>query len=347
MKSITNILLAAVGFVGAAYTVAGCSTQPADIHEDADEHVGATEEALTAAQCNYFAVNGKVQICHRTASVAHPFTVVKVSTQACIQAHAVHAGDYVAVNDPTCSGGGCLPEGAPCDATLGCCDGFSCTNGTCTPNVSDHCAPSPCQNGGSCVNNPSGYTCDCPAGYTGTNCETEIDECQSDPCAHGQCLDAINDYVCACDVDWYGTNCDVYQNGCDPNPCVNGQCFHDGLDYFCSCPAGWAGTNCDVNIDDCANANCNHGQCIDGINAYTCQCDAGWNGTNCDQQAVTSYNCSDRNPCTPENAANGQFFFPADDPNQFIQCSEFQQCYVMSCPPGLVWDTVALTCNYP
>jgi hypothetical protein len=30
-----------------------------------------------------------------------------------------------------------------------------------------------------------------------------------------------------------------------------------------------------------------------------------------------------------------------------VQCSEWGQCYEMSCAPGLVWDDDAYTCNYP
>ena len=48
-----------------------------------------------------------------------------------------------------------------------------------------------CQNNGSCVphpNKPRGsgfYECQCVPGYTGDKCETNIDECQSYPCARG------------------------------------------------------------------------------------------------------------------------------------------------------------------
>jgi hypothetical protein len=94
--------------------------------------------ALSVAQCNAFASDGKIPICHATGSASHPFRNINVPPQACVNGHAGHADDYVAVNDPTCSGGSCLSQDAPCDTTLPCCDGLSCVKGTCrVPCVSD------------------------------------------------------------------------------------------------------------------------------------------------------------------------------------------------------------------
>lgn len=48
-----------------------------------------------------------------------------------------------------------------------------------------------CQNNGRCVPHPSKprgsglYECQCLPGYTGDECETNIDECQSNPCFRG------------------------------------------------------------------------------------------------------------------------------------------------------------------
>ena len=36
----------------------------------------------------------------------------------------------------------------------------------------DECGSWPCQNNGSCVNGVGVYTCNCPSGYTGDQCET-------------------------------------------------------------------------------------------------------------------------------------------------------------------------------
>lgn len=76
----------------------------------------------------------------------------------------------------------------------------------CLSRVTDTCDDKPCQNGGACVAIATStttktedfmaadggiaaekYKCSCPAGYTGTNCEFEVDECASQPCLNGQC----------------------------------------------------------------------------------------------------------------------------------------------------------------
>ena len=50
----------------------------------------------------------------------------------------------------------------------------------------DECEGDPCQNGGTCVDGVAEYTCLCQLGYTGHNCEQEIDEClEYSPCQNG------------------------------------------------------------------------------------------------------------------------------------------------------------------
>ena len=52
--------------------------------------------------------------------------------------------------------------------------------------------------------------CTCVLGWTGVNCETDINECTSNPCQNGaQCRDLLNRYECQCLPGWEGVNCDV------------------------------------------------------------------------------------------------------------------------------------------
>ena len=44
----------------------------------------------------------------------------------------------------------------------------------------------PCENGATCINNGFGdYLCQCEIGYNGDDCETEINECDVNPCQNG------------------------------------------------------------------------------------------------------------------------------------------------------------------
>ena len=41
-------------------------------------------------------------------------------------------------------------------------------------------------NTGTCVDQINGYKCQCQPGYTGIDCDVDIDECQSSPCINGK-----------------------------------------------------------------------------------------------------------------------------------------------------------------
>lgn len=50
------------------------------------------------------------------------------------------------------------------------------TGQLCTSDINE-CASNPCKNRGTCTNTSGGYVCSCRAGYTGPNCETDINDC--------------------------------------------------------------------------------------------------------------------------------------------------------------------------
>ncbi|WP_434041805.1 MULTISPECIES: LamG-like jellyroll fold domain-containing protein [Sorangium] len=234
--------------------LASCSSAGPSSAEGDDEAVGEAHDALTPEQCNYYDVNGTVQICHKTGSATKPYTIVRVNEQACINAHSAHADDYVTsldpsspLYDPTCGGQGCLAVNAPCDPTVPCCDGLTCQSGTCTDVNECALGTDNCDANAACTNTPGSFTCACNAGYEGDGVTcTNSDECAESPC----------------------------QNG--------GTCT-DGIDsYTCQCPAGFTGTSCESDIDDCAGSPClNGGTCIDGVNGFTCSCAAGYQDSVC------------------------------------------------------------------
>ncbi|MDI1436799.1 FG-GAP-like repeat-containing protein [Polyangium sorediatum] len=296
-----------------ALLLVGCaSADPSEADsQEGGEAVGEAHDALTAEQCNYFDVNGKVQICHKTGSTTHPYTIIRVSEQACINAHSGHNGDYVTsldpsspLFDPTCGGLGCLSVNAPCDATVPCCDGLTCQSGTCVD--VDECAAGTdnCDENASCTNTAGAFTCACNAGYEGDGVScTNIDDCAASPCQNGgTCTDGIHSYTCECAPGFTGANCETNIDECAASPCQNGGACTDGIhSYTCECAPGFTGANCETNIDECAASPCqNGGACTDGIHSYTCACAPDFTGTNCETNidACAASPCQNGGVCT-------------------------------------------------
>ncbi|MGH0173496.1 UNVERIFIED_CONTAM: hypothetical protein FKN15_065582 [Acipenser sinensis] len=81
----------------------------------------------------------------------------------------------------------------------------------CNQGLNDCTNHRPCHNGATCSNTGQGsYTCTCSPGFSGTNCEVETNECDSNPCKNGgSCNDLENDYTCTCPQGFYGKNCKI------------------------------------------------------------------------------------------------------------------------------------------
>ena len=97
------------------------------------------------------------------------------------------------------------------------------------------CDPNPCNSGTCTADGYTGYTCNCNPGYSGDNCEINIDECASDPCVHGTCVDLVNDYRCDNCAGFTGKSCDecAHGNGCE--------CRRFGQSVWGSCSGGCTG----------------------------------------------------------------------------------------------------------
>ena len=202
-----------------------------------------------------------------------------------------------------------------------------------TSNIVDNlCDPNPCQNKGDCqfpvINSYDGstrnsYSCTCKPGYTGKNCQTDIDECDSsitslpggigsvcmEDANQGTCKDRVNGFDCECEVSpiaYSGNHCqtDTFcdqancQNGAD---CVNGKCDCDSLtndDY------GFEGDYCHIKNYCLGNNNknlCqNQAKCVSetDLGLISCVCVDGYHGKYCD---LIDYCFSENKDC----GANG------------------------------------------
>lgn len=111
----------------------------------------------------------------------------------------------------------------------------------------DPCSSSPCVRG-TCIPTTNAYTCQCPTGITGSKCEIDIDECQSQPCLNGgTCLQpSVGLYQCSCTAQYTGLRCETSISLCRSDLCLyNGTCVDTSINnspaYLCQCQPGYTG----------------------------------------------------------------------------------------------------------
>ncbi|XP_063730800.1 protein delta homolog 2 [Eleginops maclovinus] len=148
----------------------------------------------------------------------------------------------------------------------------------------------PCLNGASCVMEDSGdYSCLCPKGFHGRNCELKTGPClqSRSPCKNGGLCEDADGFSavlrCRCLAGFAGPRCETDLDDCLMKPCANGASCLDGVNRFsCFCPPGFSGRFCTVNLDDCAGRPCLHaGRCLDRAAGFLCVCRPGFGGATC------------------------------------------------------------------
>ncbi|CAM9664642.1 unnamed protein product [Bubo scandiacus] len=157
---------------------------------------------------------------------------------------------------------------------------------------------SPCLNAGTCQDLFNSFRCACGAGWGGPLCQSNIDDCQSGPCVHGDCVDAVADFQCECFRGFIGKTCDINVDDCVRHQCLNGATCIDGVyGYSCKCPPQYSGPHCEWPFppEQCGeNFTClNGGECVSESWGANCSCRPGFTGRNCQ----ININECDPNPC--------------------------------------------------
>ncbi|XP_038077224.1 fibrillin-2-like [Patiria miniata] len=147
------------------------------------------------------------------------------------------------------------------------------------------CDAAPCMNSGECIEDnlaKGGYTCSCPPGYSGQNCQ--VAPCDRNPCMNsGRCaVDSSSDpgYTCTCGQGFGGPQCEMIAPCQMGNDCINGATCNNALNnprgYTCSCGVGYMGQNCEI----ACTLTCANGGTLDRVKC-TCICADDWSGLSC------------------------------------------------------------------
>lgn len=138
-------------------------------------------------------------------------------------------------------------------------------------------------------------------GWTGRNCDHDIDECNRKTfCGRGNCTDTVGSFYCTCPPSVYGLMCQLDEDECMLHPCNGGECFNKVGSYECRCINGILGENCETfNGSTCDGVSCSkHGNCYISNGKPMCHCNPGYSGTDCSVRNVCFQNeCKHNSTC--------------------------------------------------
>jgi hypothetical protein len=204
----------------------------------------------------------------------------------------------------------------------------------------DECASDPCQNGGVCTPGTKSYTCTCAAGYKGSNCEQDINECavNNGNCdSLRQCVNFNGSSSCASCPQGYENQIDALGrdilcrqiNECTERICIDKLGWTDKNGVSCSGYTNIPGVSGKV---QCSTAS-RYRNSTDNTDASAACCEC--NNINCATVPVVSLQqtlCQDACATVPGQA-------------QGVRCTDLPGSYSCgACPYGFIGDgSVACT----
>ncbi|XP_046354296.2 uncharacterized protein LOC124133799 [Haliotis rufescens] len=88
----------------------------------------------------------------------------------------------------------------------------------------------------------------CSPGWSGRNCNEDVNECDLGVCRHSAgCNNLLGTFTCHCLRGSSGRFCENREASCSSQPCLNGgTCFEDlaSVGFLCECAPSWSGAQC-------------------------------------------------------------------------------------------------------
>lgn len=167
------------------------------------------------------------------------------------------------------------------------------------------CLFTSCGNG-TCSSERGVATCTCNTGFTGEQCEINIDDCPgagtAGACANGAtCVDEVAAYRCECAEGWMGTLCNVDIVDCAADSCANGgTCIEETAGFSCECPPAYEGGRCEEEVNECLSNPCQGGgTCIDEVGGFRCECPSKFLDELCTRTWCDNAPCQNGGTCDP------------------------------------------------
>ena len=178
-----------------------------------------------------------------------------------------------AANGGECTSG---PSGTTCFCGNSGKAGPSCEWNNATSSNVTTCAQNPCLYGGTCIDLKESFECECSIGFIGERCETDVNECLSNPCVFGTCQNGHGGYQCTCKSEerYTGRNCETDLTACVTSPCASEP------SKYCVAEPGNENFAC---VPLCNSSSCLHGgTCTPKDGTVTCECPPGLEGPRCE-----------------------------------------------------------------